>query len=138
MSKSSSSKMEKIAHVILAIIIIAPIVGITAYIIDAKNIVVEGLKELTIQREAAFVKIRPAFINYKNKNGVFPDRLQQLVPVYADLIPECLQSPEDEFPIMAIKYKTEGSNAFFYYHTRYGEAIMMVYDIGKNVSFRKN
>ena len=137
MSKSSSSKTEKIFHIILAIIIIAPILGITSYIISAKNSVVEDLKELAVQRKAAFVQIRPAFMIYKKEHGVFPDTLQQLVPTYAATIPDALQSAEDEFPMMAIKYKPEGSSAFFHYHTKYGESAKVVYDIEKNIFSNK-
>ena len=137
MSKSSTSKTEKIFHIILAIIIIGPIVGISTYIINAKNMVVEEIEELTILRKAAFVQIRPAFIGYKNEYGVFPETLQQLVPTYKASIPEVLHSPEDEFPMMAIKYKSEGASAYFYYHATYGESVTEVYDIEKNIFFNK-
>ena len=132
MSKSSSKKIKTLFHILLAIIIIAPIVGITSYIFYAKDLVNEELKELTSQRKVAFSQIRPAFMKYKNEHGVFPDALQQLVPEYVSSIPDVLQSPEDEYPIVAIKYIVEGSSAFFHYHTGYGEVTTMSYDIGSN------
>ncbi len=137
MSKSSSGKTEKIFHIILAIIIIAPIIAISAYIINAKNVVVAELKELTVQRKAAFVEIRPAFMKYKNEQGAFPDKLQQLTPDYIASIPAALQSPEDEFPMMAIKYKHIEDGAFFHFHTSYGGAVTTVYDIEKNTYSNK-
>ena len=133
MFKISSKKVKMVLHIIIAIIIIAPIVGITSYIFYAKDLVNEELKELTSQRKVAFVKIRPAFMQYKDEHGAFPDSLQQLVPDYVPLIPQVLQSPEDEYPIIAIRYESEGANAFFYYHMGYGEVTTVFYDIGNNV-----
>jgi hypothetical protein len=137
MSTATTSKTEKIFHIILAIIIIGPIIGISAYIINAKNMVVEELAELTVQREAAFVQARPAFMQYKKEHGVFPDALQQLAPDYMSSVPVALQSPEDEFPMMAIKYKPAGENAYFHYHTSFGGSVTVVYDIEKNTTFHK-
>jgi len=133
MSESSSKKAKTVFHIILAIIIIAPIVGITSYIFHAKDLINDELKELTSQRKVAFAQIRPAVMKYKNEHGVFPETLQQLMPDYVSSIPEVLQSPEDEYPIMAIKYISEGSSAFFHYHTGYGEVTTVSYDIGNNV-----
>jgi len=137
MSNSSTSKTERIFHIILAIIIIGPILGISAYIINAKNMVVEELKELSVLRKAALAQIRPAFMGYKNEHGVFPDTLQQLTPTYVISIPAVLQSPEDEFPMMAIKYKPEGASAYFHYHESYGESVTVVYDVENNTYFNK-
>ena len=133
MTESSSGKAKTVFHIILAIIIIAPIVCITSYIFYAKDLVQDELKELTIQRKVAFAQIRPAFMRYKNEHGVFPETLQQLMPDYVSSIPEVLQSPENEYPIIAIKYISEESSAFFHYHTDYGQVTTISYDIGNNV-----
>ncbi|MCK4951162.1 MAG: hypothetical protein KAS48_05035 [Gammaproteobacteria bacterium] len=132
MSESSSSTIQKIFYVFIAIIIIVPIAALTSYIFQAKDLVNQDLKELTIQRKLAFTQIRPALIDYKKEHGEFPDSLQQLIPDYITSIPEELQSPDDENPIMTIKYRSEGSNAFFHYQTSFGQATTVNYDIGNN------
>ena len=132
MSKSSSSIMQKIFYVFIAIIIIAPVAGLTSYIFQAKDLVNEDLKELTIQRKLAFSQIRPAFMDYKKEHGAFPDSLQQLIPDYITSIPGALQSPEDENPIMTIKYKSDESSASFHYQTSFGQAFTVNYNIGDN------
>ena len=110
----------------------APIVGINSYIFYAKDLVNEDLKELTIQRKLAFTQIRPAFMDYKKEHGAFPDSLQQLIPDYITSIPGVLQSPEDENPIMTIKYKSDGSSASFHYQTSFGQAFTVNYNIENN------
>ena len=124
--------MQKIFYAFIAILIIAPIAGITSYIFYAKDLVNEDLKELTIQRKLAFTQIRPAFMDYKKEHGAFPDSLQQLIPDYITSIPGVLQSPEDENPIMTIKYKSDGSSASFHYQTSFGQAVTVNYNIEDN------
>ena len=80
-----------------------------------------GLHELNKERKAAFNEIRPVFMEYKDRNGCFPERLKDLVPKYIDEIPSVLLYNEETGHYMQIRYELEkNKNPFFHYHRMRG------------------
>lgn len=94
----------------------------------------KNIHQLNQQRQIAFVKIRPAFLKYKEKHGKFPINLEKLKPDYITQIPNVLTNADDRVHgNLRINYQTDDETAKFIFHVSQAPIPVMSYDIEKNL-----
>ncbi len=94
----------------------------------------QDIHQLNQQRQISFMKIRPAFLKYKEKHGKFPTRLAQLKPDYITEIPSVLKNfDKGRYGNLRINYQTDEETAKFIFHVSHAPIPVMSYDIGKNL-----
>ncbi len=87
------------------------------------------MREFNRERETAFQKIRPAFLQYVADHSTTPRTLRMLVPEYISKIPDILQ-PKDEVPASKrVDYAATKNTARFYFKTSWRPDSKTQYDI---------
>jgi hypothetical protein len=87
-------------------------------------------RELNNQRQAAFLEIRPGFMQYVSDHGKAPGDLHRLVPEYISALPEAiiLNTDADKW----VRYQPEKNAAHLCYKTGGIPAAETCYDIVNN------
>ena len=89
-------------------------------------------RELNTERQAAFLVIRPAFLQYVSDHGKVPGDLFLLVPEYISALPKAIILKDDTGTDRLVRYQPEKNVAFLCYKTGGIPAGETCYDIVNN------
>ncbi|PKN19317.1 MAG: hypothetical protein CVU71_07355 [Deltaproteobacteria bacterium HGW-Deltaproteobacteria-6] len=92
----------------------------------------QGLQELTKQRMQTLSALRPVLIKYKTERGNFPDRLQDLVPLYLRTVPPELVNDGKEDAYKKITYEVRKGEARFVFSRTRGPDARVTYHVHEN------
>jgi len=94
-------------------------------------------RELNNRRQAAFLEIRPALLQYMTDHGKVPGDLHLLVPEYLSALPEAIILNDNAGKYKRVLYQPEKNTALFCYKTGGIPAAETCYDIVNN-QYRHN
>lgn len=89
-------------------------------------------RELNNRRQAAFLEIRPAFMQYVIDHGKAPRNLHQLVPGYISVLPEAIILSDDVSTNKWVRYQPGNNTALLCYKAGGILAAETCYDIAKD------
>ena len=89
-------------------------------------------RELNYRRQAAFLEIRPALLQYISDHGKVPGDLHMLVPKYISALPEAIILNDDIGTDKWVRYQPEKNTALLCYKTGGIPAAETCYDIVNN------
>lgn len=96
-----------------------------------------GLADLTKERERKMSELRPAIIKFREERGVYPEKLELLVPSHIHKIPEVLRlSSENNDPYKKITYAVENGKPVFRYRVVRGPDSKAMYDVESGTIIR--
>jgi hypothetical protein len=91
-----------------------------------------GIRELTEQRKQTLNELRPILMKYKEENGCYPNKLQDLTPKYLHAIPpELVNDGKDDY-YKKITYEVINCEAQFIFYQMRGPDSRVTYHISKN------
>lgn len=91
-----------------------------------------GLRNLTKQRMQTLNQLRPTLLKYKEENGFYPHKLQDLIPKYVQLIPPELVNDGKDDGYKHIDYEVINSEALFRFHQMRGPDSGVTYHVREN------